>query len=184
MTRRTRGLAWNRSSKTWAVPYWMARLLRLLPDAACAHAPGSMDTPEAAFVSLAAVANGQTASRNCAAVACRSSSRRSRPVHQRGFGACHHTQRCSSAAQPYFDVSACPGSTLPQKLNSVEPPWYGPVCPVVWEGRRREASPLSRSTASCVGFGCLWRGTNKYLTVLPAWGSARLVCAQFAMAEA
>ena len=40
-----------------------------------------------------------------------------------------------------FDDSACPGSTLPQKLNSVEPPWYGPVCPVVWEGRRREASP-------------------------------------------
>ena len=29
---------------------------------------------------------------------------------------------------------------LPQ-LNSIEPPWYGPVCPVVWEGWRREASP-------------------------------------------
>ena len=29
----------------------------------------------------------------------------------------------------------------PQKLNPVEPPWYGPVCQVVWEGRRREASP-------------------------------------------
>src|SRR5208283_4358317 len=27
------------------------------------------------------------------------------------------------------------------KPNSVEPPWYGPVCPVVWEGWRREASP-------------------------------------------
>jgi hypothetical protein len=27
------------------------------------------------------------------------------------------------------------------KLNPIEPPWYGPVCPVVWEGRRREASP-------------------------------------------
>src|SRR5436190_15674593 len=26
-------------------------------------------------------------------------------------------------------------------LNSIEPPWYGPVCPVVWEGRRREVSP-------------------------------------------
>jgi hypothetical protein len=31
---------------------------------------------------------------------------------------------------------------LPRNL---EPPWYGPVCPVVWEGRRREAPPLSRS---------------------------------------
>ncbi len=26
-------------------------------------------------------------------------------------------------------------------LNSIEPPWYGPVCPVVWEGRSREAPP-------------------------------------------
>ena len=30
---------------------------------------------------------------------------------------------------------------FPHKLNSIEPPWYGPVCPVVWEGRCREASP-------------------------------------------
>ena len=29
----------------------------------------------------------------------------------------------------------------PPKLNSVEPPRYGPVCQVVWEGRCREASP-------------------------------------------
>ena len=27
------------------------------------------------------------------------------------------------------------------KLNPVEPPWYGPVCPVVGEGWHREASP-------------------------------------------
>jgi hypothetical protein len=27
------------------------------------------------------------------------------------------------------------------KLNPVEPPWYGPVCPVVWEGWYREVSP-------------------------------------------
>jgi hypothetical protein len=27
------------------------------------------------------------------------------------------------------------------QLNPVEPPWYGPVCPVVWEGRRREVLP-------------------------------------------
>jgi hypothetical protein len=30
----------------------------------------------------------------------------------------------------------------PPKHNSVEPPWYGPVCPVVWEGRCREAPPI------------------------------------------
>ena len=27
------------------------------------------------------------------------------------------------------------------RLNPVEPPWYGPVCPVVWEGRCRETPP-------------------------------------------
>jgi hypothetical protein len=32
-------------------------------------------------------------------------------------------------------------STSPPKLNPVEPPWYGPVCPVVGEGWHREVSP-------------------------------------------
>ena len=27
------------------------------------------------------------------------------------------------------------------RLNLGEPPWYGPVCPVVWEGRHREVPP-------------------------------------------
>ena len=40
-----------------------------------------------------------------------------------------------------FDDLGLPGFMSPQMLNPVEPPWYGPVCPVVWEGRRREASP-------------------------------------------
>jgi hypothetical protein len=34
-----------------------------------------------------------------------------------------------------------PASMFLLKLNPIEPPWYGPVCPVVWEGWRREASP-------------------------------------------
>jgi DNA-binding transcriptional regulator YiaG len=36
----------------------------------------------------------------------------------------------------------------PPKPNSVEPPWYGPVCPVVWEGWRREASPYPDQSPS------------------------------------
>jgi hypothetical protein len=36
----------------------------------------------------------------------------------------------------------------PPKPNSVEPPWYGPVCPVVWEGWRREASPYPDQSTS------------------------------------
>jgi hypothetical protein len=30
-----------------------------------------------------------------------------------------------------------------QPSDSIEPPWYGPVCPVVWEGRSREAPPYA-----------------------------------------
>jgi hypothetical protein len=83
-----------------------------------------------------------TASRNYAAVACRSSSRRPQPAHPPDFGVCRHTRRCSKPCATMFStISACPGSTLPQRINPVEPPRYGPVCQVVWEGRRREASP-------------------------------------------
>src|SRR5208282_5102723 len=39
-----------------AIPHRMARLLRLLPDPAGAHQPGSVDSPKTTFVSLAAVA--------------------------------------------------------------------------------------------------------------------------------
>src|SRR5208282_2618188 len=39
-----------------AIPHWMARLLRLLPDPTGAHQPGSVDPPKIALVSLAAVA--------------------------------------------------------------------------------------------------------------------------------
>src|SRR3954452_21793882 len=37
--------------------------------------------------------------------------------------------------------SPATGESHRQPLNSIEPPWYGPVCPVVWEGRSREAPP-------------------------------------------
>ena len=33
------------------------------------------------------------------------------------------------------------GATPLLRLNPDEPPWYGPVCPVVWEGRHREMPP-------------------------------------------
>ena len=37
--------------------------------------------------------------------------------------------------------SPATGESHCRPLNSIEPPWYGPVCPVVWEGRSREAPP-------------------------------------------
>jgi hypothetical protein len=37
--------------------------------------------------------------------------------------------------------SPATGASHRRSLNPIEPPWYGPVCPVVWEGRSREAPP-------------------------------------------
>src|ERR1700756_2422292 len=37
--------------------------------------------------------------------------------------------------------SVSPDSMCLSQLNPVEPPWYGPVCPVVGEGWHREVSP-------------------------------------------
>jgi len=34
------------------------------------------------------------------------------------------------------------------KHNSFEPPWYGPVCPVVWEGRGCKAPPYPDQSPS------------------------------------
>ena len=34
--------------------------------------------------------------------------------------------------------------------NPGEPPWYGPVCPVVWEGRHREVPPYPDLFTICL----------------------------------
>ena len=59
-----------------------------------------------------------TASRNCAAVASRSSMRRSQPAHQQGVGACHHTRRSRKpCATMRSMISDSPGFMSPQVLN-------------------------------------------------------------------
>ena len=35
------------------------------------------------------------------------------------------------------------------RLNPDEPPWYGPVCPVVWEGWHREVPPYPDQDGVC-----------------------------------
>ena len=42
----------------------------------------------------------------------------------------------------HFDSLGPPDSTPLLRPNPGEPPWYGPVCPVVWEGRHREVPPI------------------------------------------
>ena len=51
--------------------------------------------------------------------------------------------------------------------KSVEPPWYGPVCPVVWEGWGREAPPYPDCVAGP------W--TAGFCLVSPAHGRPALV---------
>src|SRR4051812_31231170 len=45
--------------------------------------------------------------------------------------------------------SPATGESHRRPLNSIEPPWYGPVCPVVWEGRSREAPPYPHQWPLC-----------------------------------
>lgn len=75
-------------------------------------------------------------------MAYQSSELRLPPVHRRDSGACQDTRRSN---RPYATSTSSLSVSLVSmslpKRNLIEPPWYGPVCPVVWEGRRREASP-------------------------------------------
>ena len=79
---------------------------------------------------------------NCAVGASQSSMQRSPPVRRPVSGACPDirpsNRLCATRISP---VSVFPASTFLPTLNLIEPPWYGPVCPVVWEGWRREVSP-------------------------------------------
>ena len=65
---------------------------------------------------------------------------------------------------------------LPPNQNAAEPPWYGPVCPVVWEGRCREAPPYPDGLRPRAG-----HTTNvRFLVSLFQSGSSQLHPAQTA----
>ena len=85
---------------------------------------------------------GITDSRSFAASASRSSPHRSLPVHRRDLA---HVRTPGGSTRPTKScvrtLLVSPESSCLCRLNSIEPPWYGPVCPVVWEGWRRETSP-------------------------------------------
>jgi hypothetical protein len=89
---------------------------------------------------------GTTASKNCAAVACRSSEPRSLPVHRRGSGVCQDTpgsrQRCVTTTSTH---SVSPDSMFRHRLNPIEPPWYATRMPSGVGGAAPRGAPLSRS---------------------------------------
>src|SRR5208282_2423162 len=75
---------------------------------------------------------GQTASKNCAIVAYRSSMQRWRQARPRASGECQDTRRSNRRCATAISTrSVSPESTRPPKLNSIEPPRYGSV----WCGR-------------------------------------------------
>src|SRR5947208_13711928 len=45
------------------------------------------------------------------------------------------------AFQCIFQIARSPLLVRSLLAQLLEPPWYGPVCQVVWEGRSREAPP-------------------------------------------
>ena len=91
------------------------------------------------------------ASRNSGAGDFPRSRRLSPPARRRRPGAWPDTWRSS---RPYATTistcSASPDSTLLLRLNPGEPPWYGPVCPVVCEGRHREVPPYPDQSPYCL----------------------------------
>src|SRR5215472_11566642 len=89
--------------------------------------------------------NGTTApigSKNCDSVVCRSSTRRLLPARRPVSAACPDIPPSNRpCATRISTASVSPTSMFLPRLNPIEPSWYGPVCPVVWEGWRREGSP-------------------------------------------
>jgi hypothetical protein len=120
----------------------MARILRLVSDSSRTHKPGSVDPPKVTLIPLSAVAErAEPLQRTAASWRARvqSSGRRRFAdgplVHVRTPGG---QPRCGTTLSIH---SASRGSTFRSEHNSLEPPWYGPICPVVWEGRCRETPP-------------------------------------------
>ena len=64
------------------------------------------------------------------------------PARRPDSGACQDIRRSNRpCVTPISTPSVSPDSVSLPQLNSIEPPWYGPVCPLVGEGRHREVSP-------------------------------------------
>ena len=129
----------------------MARLLRLLPDPTCTHEPGGVDPPEITLLSLAAMGE-RTQSLQRTAPSWRNKVR---------SGGC---SRFADGLLAYVRTPGGPGGpaqpllrftqsspTLCSDFGLTRSNRRGtrPVCPVVWEGWRREAPPYPDQYAYC-----------------------------------
>src|SRR5689334_25361121 len=119
----------------------MGRIFRLQPVARVGLI-GRLDTPTLALRRLGPVEDARQTLQGA-----------SSPEGLREGGQCGHLQPKGTVATE-FGGRPAPGlhpQTLPRSWTvfhgdaggrlTAEPPWYGPVCPVVWEGRHREMPP-------------------------------------------
>ena len=119
----------------------MARLLRLLSDPTLAHQPGTWIHRRLRSYSLAAVAERARSLQRSAPSWCAKVQSAVAAVHRRGSGVCQHTPRSNKPRATTISTHSVSHSMSLPKPNLVEPPWNGPVCPVVGEGWHREVSP-------------------------------------------
>src|SRR5262249_42204365 len=121
----------------------MARLLRLLPDPASTHEPGSVDPPKIAFISLAAV--GERAQPLQRTAPSRRIGVQSSGCRRFANGVLAHVRTSGGPSGPahpslWFTRSPPTLRSVPCLARSNRRGTW-PVCPVVWEGRRREVPP-------------------------------------------
>src|SRR5262249_43383806 len=124
-----------------AIPPRMARLLRLLPDPACAHEPGSVDPPKITLVSLAAVAErAQSLQRTAPSWRIKVPCSGRRRFADRVLAHVRTPGGSTSPAQPLFRVARSPPTPC--------------LCPSLTRSNRRVRDPYARwcgrgGTARC-----------------------------------
>src|SRR5580704_19693638 len=152
----------------------MARLLRLLPDPAGTHEPGSVDPPKITFISLAAV--GERAQPLHRTAPSWRISVQSSGCRRFADGVLAHVRTSggpSGPAQPSLRFTrSAPTLRSVSGLTRSNRRGTWPVCPVVWEGRRREVPPYpdhgSKAATRSYGGECLlqWPGRRKPSSLL------------------
>src|SRR5262249_48710038 len=125
-----------------AMPPRMARLLRLLPDPACAHETGRVDPPKITLVSLAAVAErAQSLQRTAPSWRIKVPCSGRRRFADRVLAHVRTPGGSTSPAQPLFRVARSPPTPcLCPSLTRSNRRGTRPVCPVVGEGWHREGA--------------------------------------------
>src|SRR6516225_5748930 len=128
----------------------MARLLRLLPDPACAHEPGGVDSPKITLVSLAAVAErAQPLQRTAPSWRTEVQCGRRR-FADRFLAHVRTSGGPTGPAQPLLRLTrSSPTPCLCSSLTQSNRRGTRPVCPVVWEGWHREVSPYPDQAVWC-----------------------------------